>query len=458
MNPMARAKGKLPCCVLLAGALALLPVLLFGAFSIARDIQLYGSIPDAYFDMDVSRVVDDWTSWDRSDRARAHPLYKFIAFIGVPVHELFFGGEDRDSAAKILSVGMMVLAGVLAGWLAWLVTGGSRRAAVFAMGLFGASYSTLLLASFPDSASASAFTSLLPYVFLFHRVGRGFRGWEGVAWLAIGAVCFGITVTQVGHWFLALGYRLYGVFHEEEDRARPLKVLKALAALAALTLMLWGAAYVAMTAKETIFKGAEKHYRIDRIIERELRFVEIEEVMEHPVHRLSVVSRHFLLYNFAAPEPTIVEWHHRGRPDRLFTSLSIAEEDLHNWPPWAMPLLASHLLLLILLVRWHRVTAPIMLLWLAVLFQFFMHYLYGREFIIYSPNWHTLVVVIVAALLAPKLSGGSALFKGWLAVHLAALLLFNLYSLNRAIEVFETDYPKQEVMEREERYRQLGFY
>ncbi len=458
MIPPARGKRKPPCCVLLAGALVLLPVFLFGAFSLAREVQLYGSIPNAWFDMDVSRVVDDWTSWEGSDRARAHPLYKFIALAGIPVNELFFGGEDRDAAGKILSVGMMTLAAVMAGWLTWLITGGSRRAAAVAMALFAASYSTLLLASFPDSASASAFTSLLPYIFLFHRLGRGFRWWEGVVWILAGLVCFGITVSQLMHWVLALAYRLYAVFHEEDVRARPLPLGKTLGALVGLLLVLWAAAYLAMAAKEVVFKGAEKHYRFDRIVERELRFVETEELLEEPARRLVILGRHFTLYNFVSPEPVLSEWYHRDRPERLFTSLSIREENLKQWPPWAMPLLASQIVLLVLLVRWHRISAPLLLLWLAVLSQFGMHYLYGREFIIYSPNWHTLLVVIIAAILSPKLSSGSGVFKGWLALHVIALLLFNLYSLNRAIIVFETDYPKDRVMEREEEYREAGMY
>jgi len=398
----------------LAGvALLLLGLYAFSAFGLsgARGILRFSS---GVFDMDVLRVVRDWTTAQPSGRTSVHPLAKLaLAPLGTGLR--VGAGLAGLEAARGLAIAAVILHAVLVGLLASQLAGGARGPAVLAALLCGASFSSLLLASIPESASISGLSTLLPLLYLNRRWGRSFGWGEAVAWGLIGCLCIAITLTQLAHWLIALSVRVSlgrGASGRGAGRLRAAR----LAVLLGVFVALIGAA---SELQARLYPGTPRFYAREPV-SAERAYLRLDDLREHPLSHGLRLAKHFLVTSFVAPTPGYSDFLMRDH-GLDYWSLSIETPDTRDTPPWRQALLAVWTLLLlpaaVLVGRAERrFVAPL----LAVASQFALHLLYGREYILYSANWHG---PVVAMLVAAVWNGLGTAKRRWLPVVVGVVAL-----------------------------------
>jgi hypothetical protein len=371
-----------------AGLLGLYLVASFGLSGQAKILRLNSSI----FDLDVGRSVTDWTTNRAGHRTHVHPLVKlFVAPFGTALR--FGAGLSDLAAARWIAALGMTLNVLLVGRLAVRLSGGAAWPGILAALVCGASFSSVLLASIPDTASLSGLGTVVPLLYLNRRWGSRFGWGEALVWSLIGVLCIAFTVSQIANWGIALAVRALprggGPTAAGASRIGA-KLLAAVAAFAALT---WGAA----SLQAALYPGTGRFYR-NRSPARELRsFHRLESVREAPVRHTLRLAGHFAGVNFVAPFPgyadfVIERWH------QPYWSLSLEEARFERWHPaqialfgvWLFALLPGALL-------WGRGDRRMLAPLLCVASQFALHFVYGREYILYSPNWHGAVTAVLVA-------------------------------------------------------------
>jgi hypothetical protein len=374
-------------------------------------------------DMDVARVVADVTSARPAYRASVHPLQKLLL---APVGALLEGAVFRDGglgAARLLIALATVLSAlscaILTGWLCR----GARMPALAAGALAGVSFSSILAGSIPESAAFAALPAVLPLLLLAWRWERDFGAGELAAWAVLGVLGLGLTLTQAVHWLIALGARLW---LSPGLRGRKGRGLRA----AASAVLAAGLLVAAVQVQARLYPGTPAFWRTDPI-SGESPWLRLGALRDTPVLHGGRLLAHFLVLDFAAPVPVPSDFLIRSGFD--YWALSIEEADPRAWP-------AARIALGLLVLAatgwglWHvprrdpRFLAP----GLCVASQLALHLCYGREYVIYSPHWHG---ILVAVLVAGAWHGlGSR--RRWLpaaAAGLAALLLANNLLVMRAL-------------------------
>ncbi len=414
--------------------LTLLPLLVcllcLVAFGFSAGVDLMGSPNNAFYDMDTTRVISDWTSWSASGRPRTHPIYKYIAFLGMPVNAVAFDGAHPASAARLLSIGFLALQIALAGHLAWRLTNNPWAAAIV-MALLGASFSTFLHAAIPDTASASGIFTLLPFVLWAECRGRPFTPAEAALWVLVALGGYGVTISQVLPVAVAFWFR-FGEIRSAMPRVLWGRYLAAM-----------GVGFVALVVglkelQEEIFPGTESHYKINEVVKKEFKFFESEQVFGNPLGRLADQAAQSLVYTFVSPEPVIAEWS-PPRETRRFLSITLVDEDFRSWRWWHAPAVAGTLALLGAGL-WHLRRRPWALaLGIPLLAQALLHFVYGREFLIYAPNWHGMLVVMLICALPAGWWRGPWL-RTLLVVYTLLLVGMNLHAVQRTFEIYREDF------------------
>lgn len=406
---------------------------LCGALVVLGEIPFRQAPGNFFFDMDVGRVIGDWTTFGETNRARVHPLYKFLALPGITINALFYNGEGHARSAQWLCVfGILAQHYVLAR-LAWVLTG-DRLRTVLVTAASAASFSSLLLASIPDAAAASGVWTLVPLLLAHGREGKPISRWEIAAWIVTAVGCYGVTISQLSAFAIALAWRMHGGWTAAAPDARARAVWLPLAAI-----LLGGAATsgVLLRAQSSLFDGTERHYRLDRILRREFKYFETEQLSAAPHARLLREGANVLLYGFACPEPAVETWSPPRDPENPSTSVTIAYTDLRTVTPWQWPLLILHgaaVAWCLWRVRWRERRWWPLLAVLAV--QFAMHFVYGREWLIYSPNWHSaLVLLLLAAIPAERLPRAKVLI-GVGAAWVVLVAANNTWVLVRVAELY----------------------
>jgi hypothetical protein len=384
------------------------------------------------YDMDVPRVVADVTTRLRAYRTGVHPLQKLLlAPVGQWVNVRVFDGSGRLAAAKVLIAMAMTLNALLVGVLAWQLARRSIPAGLLAGALCGASFSSLLAASIPESAAFSCLATVVPLVVLNARAGKPFTWGEAVAWAAVGVLGFGITITQVTHAAIALFVRLTALRGEPDGAtAATLAPRVGLAlGLAALGIGLGAHAQSALYPRSPLFWEESP-------VNSERSYLRVDELATRPLRHTTRLLGHFVLYDFAAPAPAFSDYLIREF-DHDYWSISIEESDWSDWRPLPRALLA---ILVVAFVGTCSFFARGDVLFLAPVLslasQFGIHLLYGREYVLYSPNWHGVLVAVGIA----GAWNGLARGRRWLlvagAVLCAALLASNLGVLREAHREF----------------------
>ncbi len=450
--------GKHRGVAILAAGLPLIGFYLFLSLGLSRQIDVT-VFPSGIYDLDVDRIVTTWTSPAFGMRTEVHPLQKLaIAPLGIPLRRLaarFFSapkGWYRPTGkrlapwqlrrrgftpqgllvARVLIAFFMTATVLLTGWLTLQLTGGGLVPALLAIALCAFSFSSMLLGAIPDSASISGLGTLAPLLYLNHRFDRRFGWAEVFAWAFLGVFCIAFTITQVMHWLIALGTRAFLALRSRRDVPPRRTIARLSLRVAVLALLFVSLTWGGLILQSRVYPGTWMH--VDNL-EREQKFLRAGELEQTPVTQITRLAIHFLGYDFAAPYPTyssFLSWM------LGYWSLSLEEVRLRNWQ-WFLWPIAAFLIVAIAAAAAglrradRRFLAPV----LCIGGQFALHLLYGREYVLYSPNWHGVVVaVLVASCWNAFIRHRRALSYAFVVLALA-LLANNLAVLNRTYREVE---------------------
>ncbi len=382
--------------VALAGAVLLACVYGYASFGLSRgvDVTAYSS---GIYDMDVRRVVLDLTTDQRGYRTSVHPLQKLmVAPFGIWLQSRSSAETRRLDAARILISAFMIVQALLVGWLTFQLTHRSPAPAVAAGLVTGLSFSSVLAASVPESAALSSIATSVPLVFLLARSGRTFHWREAALWGVMGVLCIGLTITQIIPWLIALGVRV--AFELRRARAagkgadlRGLgrNLVLCAAILASLT-------WAGVRLQAQVFPGTQEFYA-ENPLEVERHFYRSEKIRSVPLQHTSRLLLHFVLFDFVSPFPAYSDFLIQKYGLRWW-SLSIEETGFDQWRAPQLALAAALLAALaIACALLRRADASFLAPALCVASQFGLHFFYGREYILYSPHWHGVLVAILIA-------------------------------------------------------------
>jgi len=393
-------------------AAALLALYAFVAFVLPGDANVLPHSSGIY-DMDVKRVMVDLTTGKPGYRTSAHPLQKLLlAPWGAGLARVL---GDPLVAAKTLAL-LATWLGALAGGVLARAFTGDWRPALAATALTGTSFAFLLAAGIPESATFAGLATPVPLLFGLARRGRPLAAGEALIWGGLAALAFGLTFTQVANVAIALAVRLW------EQRGAGVRALAGRAALAGLVAGLLALALGEAQAR--LYPGTPRFWTLDPV-GAERPFVRATAIRATPAAHTARLLLHFGVIDFAAPRPVLSDFLMR---DHGIPSWSLSAEEA-GWAEWrGLPLLlaAALLMALVAAARWGRWRDPRLLApGLCLLFHFSLHWLYGREYVIYAPHWHGLLVAVSVAALWNGERGrrGLPLASGLLA---AVLLLNNL--------------------------------
>ena len=430
--PLARPSAAIvPLLVLLAGIALLHGV---GAFGLSRGVDLPGSPGNAFFDIDTGRVIADWTTWAQSDRARTHPLYKFIALVGIPLNDVLFRGGNPTGAVRLIGIAAML------GQVAMVVAmmgrlGACRTRQALAGAALGVSACGFFLSAIPDTAVVAGLFSVAPFLLLYARRGEAVTWGESAAWVALALGAFGVTISQIVFVLVALSFRVWWL-RGDARAAHALRMAVGIVVVAA------GTAYLLMKLQGAVFGGTTRLYKLDDTIRKEYKFMETEQLAREPHARAGRLLLNAAVHNFAAPPPALEEWSPPRSP-RRFLSLTFVDAPPLAWRGWQWPMLLSHLALLaIVLARW-RPRAELAPVYIALAGQALLHLVYGREFLMYAPHWHGLL--IVALLAAPGAIPRWLVAWAWLQI--AAMAASNLAMLHESFRTYREDFPATRAVE-----------
>jgi hypothetical protein len=394
--PETRApRGRATLAAVVLGGLSLLAVYGYASFALPGDADIL-RFSSGIFDMDVSRVVADLATGRPAYRQSVHPLQKLlVAPLGRALDAGLFGGQNPLAAARLLIALCMTLQTLAAGALAWQLAGRSLSAALAAACICAFSFSTWLAASIPESAAVASLASVLPLLFLGARWGRNFAKWEAVCWGLLAVLGVGLTVTQLAHWIIALGVRT--TFGRERSEAGAETAVRAIWPRLVLALVLFAALFWGGLRLQSELYPRAARSDADHPLAVELHFLRTERLAAAPVSHAGRLIGHFLVYDFVAPFP--------GRSDFLirdygfdYWSLSVEEAGWAQWVPAQIALAGAVLLAALAACSGlRRADAKFVAPALCVASQLALHLVYGREYVLYSPHWHGVLVALLVA-------------------------------------------------------------
>jgi hypothetical protein len=380
--------------VVLAG-LGLFGLYTCAAFLLPGDANVM-AFSSGLFDMDVSRVVSDLATDRPSYRASVHPLQKLLVSpLGRAIDVLAFDGRSPLGAARVLIGLCMTLQALAAGALAWQWTRGSRSAAFAAFVLCGFSFASLLAASVPESAAVASLAAVAPLCLSNARWRRPFTAVEAGGWVLLGLLGFGLTITQLGFWALALGLR--ATLGRAPADASVAGVLGApsrqLALVAGVVVLLgWGG-----TQLQAAWYPPATRAESGSALASELNFFRTAELTAAPAAHLARLLAHVAIIDFAAPFPATSEFLIRDY-GLDYWSLSVESAGAAEWAP-AQRALAFAVGLWVVLgcIGLRHADARLLAALLGVAAQLVMHVVYGREYVLYAPHWHAVWVALLTA-------------------------------------------------------------
>jgi len=394
LEPRAPRGRALPAATALA-ALGLLIVywLASSALPAGSDVRTFSS---GIFDMDVSRVVADLATGRPAYRQSVHPLQKLlVAPLGQALNAWLFGGRNPLAAARLLIAVCMTLQTLAAGALAWQLSRRSRPAAVAAACVCAFSFSTWLAASIPESAAIASLASVPPLLFLNARWGRRFALWEAVCWGLLAVLGVGLTLTQLVYWAIALGARTtWARERPPADTAVGVPAIwpRLALVLALFAALLWGGLRLQSELYPRAARADAEHP-----LAVELHFLRTNRLAAAPASHVGRLVGHFLVFDFVAPFPGHSDFLIRGY-DLDYWSLSLEEAGLAQWAPAQLALAGVVLLAaLAACAGLRRADATFLAPVLCVGSQLALHVVYGREYVLYSPHWHAVLVAVLIA-------------------------------------------------------------
>jgi len=381
-------------------ATALAGLGLFGIYAWAASELPGGADVTAFssglFDMDVSRVVSDLATDRPSYRASVHPLQKLlVAPFGRAVDSLAFDGRSPLAAVRVVIGLCMALQALAAGALAWQWTRGSRSAAFAAFVLCGFSFTSVLAASVPESAAVASLAAVAPLLLSNARWRRPFTRAEALGWVLLGVLGFGLTITQLGWWAIALALRAtLGRAPADASATETATTSARRLALVAggVVLLGWGG-----TQLQAAWYPPAVRTGTSSALANELNFLRTAELAAAPGAHVGRLLAHLAVVDFVAPFPATSEFLIRDY-GLDYWSLSVEEAGPSEWAPAQRALaLAVALWVVLGLVGLRRGDARLLAGLLGVGAQLALHVVYGREYVLYAPHWHAVWVALLTS-------------------------------------------------------------
>lgn len=269
---------------------------------------------------------------------------------------------------------------MLVGWLTMRLAHGRLLPGVVAVAFCGVSFSSLLLlGSLPESDSVSSLASVAPLVFLTSRMNQKFNAYEAVGWVLLGVLGIGLTITQISHWVIALGSRIYFATAEEPGTGRARLGAFTTAVCVGTALLTWAG----VSLQHQRYPRAQLFYEVD-LLASESRWFRFDDVVHRPLSQTARLLGHLAIYDFAAPFPVYSDYlirllENRAKTKEPYWSLSLEEATPMDWRIAQLPLLVGLAALFAAAgsgVRKldRRFVAP----GLCVASQIGLHFLYGR--------------------------------------------------------------------------------
>jgi len=401
----------------LAG-LGMLAFYAFGGFVLPGDANVM-AFSSGLFDMDVSRVVSDLATDRPSYRASVHPLQKLlVAPFGRAIDAWVFHGRSPLGAARVLIGLCMALQALAAGALAWQWTRGSRSAAFAALLVCGFSFASILAASVPESAAVASLAAVAPLLLSNARWRRPFTGAEAVGWVLLGVLGFGLTITQLVYWAVALALRATLGRAPADSSASAASLAGRLALVSGCVVLLGWAG----TQLQAVWYPPAVQTGTGSVLASERNFFRTAELAAAPAAHTGRLLAHLAVVDFVAPLPAMSEFLIRDY-GLDYWSLSVEEAGASEWLP-AQRVLAFAVALWVVIgcSGLRRGDARLLPALLGVGAQLAMHVVYGREYVLYAPHWHAVWVALVTAgvwLALPRRGPALALTAASLAAALA---------------------------------------
>lgn len=381
--------------LVLLGGCAFVALYLYGSFGLVGNARVT-AYSSGIFDMDVGRIVYNLSSDAKGIRTPVHPLIKIFMLPVVGLVRAIGGTlENPLNAMRLIIALSMAANSLLCGWLASQLCHGRLLPGIAAALISACSFSALLLGSIPETASLSALSTVVPLVYLNHRHTRPFSWGEALVWSLIAVFCITFTVTQIVHFLIAIGARGYLARRHGEPLGRAL-VRAPWPKLASLVLVFAILSGGLAELQRALYRDTPVFYHGPGIA-HEQRYIRLGLIASEPVRHTASVFSQLLIYDFAAPRPGFSDNipFFRNAP---FWSISLEETRPSQWTAWhwlVIALLCAALVIAAASLR--RANLLFLAPALSVSSQFALHYFYGREYVLYSGNWHGVLVALLVA-------------------------------------------------------------
>ena len=392
--------------------LFVLALLLFGFwmlyFHIGMSMEARGNLRNnLFFHSDIGRVINDMTRAHTTHwRTLVHPLFVLLTHpIGASLAAL--GGSPARAAVAFNScIGGVSVAGTCLFFLACRLS--LRRSLLGAL-LLGFSSSHLYFGSAPETFIFSCLSLIL----LAMGLAAPARGWR--YFLPVGVFSFGVLVTNLA--FVVITYAAAVPWSPWWKGARRVVLLGAGVVAASVLL-----AY----AQKAIWPGSALFFQRQVVFESERRFTPDLSTFGKVLEREGALLRYVFVYDFFAPQTYLDK-----SPDQR-AGLQIHARSL-SYLPLPGKLATGLWLALGLGAVWRMATSraarsPLLIgLVLCLLYNLFLHTLYGDDLFLYSCNsCFSLVAWVVVCVSAWKTPRFTNLIDWTLLVLVSAEVMSNV--------------------------------
>lgn len=273
-------------------------VLLILYFSLGTLIAQTGALDkvDTFFDMDNNRVIRNMTVIDAREHFRTE-VHPFFVLLVNPVGALLAGTLGSEILGALLLNALLGAFGVFLSFSffrfffdvpdAWLL------ASIFAF-----SSSQLLFSILPETATMAVITLLLTYILFVFTLRTGRISW--FLWVLAGLLSFGVTITNFAQTLILFATALR--FSDKQKKC--IQCLFQAMKLSGITLFL--AVILALIQK--FCYPTSKLFFLPEIYQpgaNVLRFVNLENLYQHPGKVAVQLFKYTFLINFFAPIPVL---------------------------------------------------------------------------------------------------------------------------------------------------------
>ncbi len=405
--------------------LAAFAVLYFAAGQTLAETRAFDTT-DVLFENDTPRSIQDIAvAGTKHRRSQVHPLFVVLLNpVGSQLAPWVGGARTAAVALNAILAGL----GVALAYGFFRIRGGERGTAVALAVVFGLSASQLLFGAIPGTNALAACSLIGSYGLFWLCLGRR-RLWLW-AWIAVGVLSFGVTLTNFVQTFVC--FAALAVTLGRHEGFGPGRAVARAFVLGTLVVAI---AAVLAALQSALFHKAEPFF-LPGSYEGEARNATLA-ILGQPVMVAVQLAKALFLVDFVAPVPNTWRLMQEGIPAVTFTSSW--NYSAFGWAAAALwiSVLASGTAAFARLRR--REPAFVAAITLCLLFNLALHSVYGVgekgkiEYFVYSGNFTFLVFVVASsAWLKPAGRAG----RGRLVVLATLLAINGAWILAKLIELY----------------------